>query len=136
MNYIRKLAVLFLLLLLMAGCAGAPPTDSTGTVPSPADDGASDMDVSIRGDIVDIQAADGTGTSVRIEGEIEPDTAYDAAVVSITEQTKIYRQTGSERREVTADELASGQRVEAVFTGPVMESYPVQATASQIVILE
>ena len=136
MNHIRKFVSLFLLLPLIAGCTGAPPTDSTGTVPSPADDGANDMDVSIRGEIVDIQTGDGTGRSVRIEGAVEPDTSYDAAVVSITDQTKIYRQQGSERREVAIDELASGQRVEAVFTGPVMESYPVQATASQIVILE
>lgn len=96
--------------------------------------GAGDPD--IRGVITDI--SDGSGDvigSVRIEGAIDADTEYDKAVVRVESDTRILRQAGNATQEVTFSNLAVGQTVEAWFTGPVAESYPVQAKASQIVIL-
>ncbi len=94
------------------------------------------MNADIRGNITNIQQADGTAGSVLIEGALEDDTQYDRAVVNITDQTRILKQEGEERVPAAVEDLEVGQRVEAEFTGPVLESYPVQATASEIVILE
>ena len=98
--------------------------------------------VDIRGNITSIHRADTQSQeksimgSILIEGAIEEDTQFDKASVTITEETRIFEQEGQERHQVTFDALQVGQRVEARFTGPVMESYPVQATAREIVILK
>ena len=49
--------------------------------------------------------------------------------------TRILRQVGNAMMEVTFADLTVGQTVEAWFTGPVAESYPVQVKTSQIVIV-
>ena len=53
------------------------------------------------------------------------------AGVRITEGTQVLRQGEGV---VSATELRVGQQVKVWFTGPVMESYPLQATAGVIVI--
>jgi beta-N-acetylhexosaminidase len=72
---------------------------------------------------------------IRIEGVIEEDTQYDKASVAITDRTLIFEQKGEVQKPLPINALQKGQKVQAKFTGPVAESYPVQATASQIVIL-
>ncbi len=72
---------------------------------------------------------------IRVEGVVEEDTRYDKASISITDQTLIFEQKGEVQKPLPLNALQKGQRVQAKFTGPVAESYPVQATASQIVIL-
>ncbi|MDP7490340.1 MAG: DUF3221 domain-containing protein, partial [Arenicellales bacterium] len=62
------------------------------------------------------------------------DTAYDQAWVTITDETLIQR-SGQEAEETLAA-LEPGVRVQVVFDGPVAESYPVQAVAGYVVILE
>jgi hypothetical protein len=113
-----------LALTLLAAC-----TNGGDAAPSPS---APD----IRGVITNI--SDGSGDvigSVRIEGDIAQDTAYDKAVVRVEGDTRILRQVGNAMMEVTFADLTVGQAVEAWFTGPVAESYPVQVKASQIVIV-
>lgn len=53
------------------------------------------------------------------------------ARVRITDGTKVLRR---DEGAVSATELRVGQQVKVWFTGPVMESYPLQATAGVIVI--
>ncbi len=53
------------------------------------------------------------------------------ASVRMTNGTQVLRQGEGV---VSATELRVGQRVKVWFTGPVMESYPLQATAGVIVI--
>ena len=53
------------------------------------------------------------------------------ASVRVTNATQVLRQG---QGAVSAAELRVGQRVKVWFTGPVMESYPLQATAGLIVI--
>ncbi len=95
----------------------------------------------IRGTITNINRADaqsrekGIIGSVLIEGATEEDTEFDKASVTITDKTSIFQQEEQGYVRVTFESLEIGQRVQARFTGPVMESYPVQATASEIVIL-
>jgi hypothetical protein len=90
---------------------------------------------SIRGEITTLSIADGEVSSVLVEGEVEPGTAFDKASLRVDENTAVYRLEGSDRVEASRDDLAEGQRVEAWIVGPVAESYPVQAHAGQIVIL-
>jgi hypothetical protein len=128
MKSIRLLGLLIGLISLLLGCG------PSGTTPGAGAD--------IRGSITDIQQADaqsreeGIIGSVLIEGVIEEDTEFDKASVTITDKTRVLEQKGEDRLSVTFESLKIGQRVEARFTGPVMESYPVQATASEIVILK
>ncbi|MEW6555684.1 MAG: DUF3221 domain-containing protein [Actinomycetota bacterium] len=97
--------------------------------------------VDIRGYITSISAFEGgqgAGMlgSVLIEGEFEEDTSFDRASATVTEDTRIFIASGGDRTEAEFSDLEVGQYVEAVFTGPVAESYPVQATAAEIVVLE
>lgn len=110
-------------LALLAGCDGPEPEPVT---------------IDIRGVITALTPAGEPGAglgSVRIEGAKQPDTRYDKASVRITSETRVFQQLGDFRRPLTFADLALGDKVEARFTGPVAESYPVQATASEVVIL-
>ena len=119
-------------LVLAAGLALA----LLGACTSGGDTAPTSGDPDIRGVITSI--TDGSGDvvgSVRIEGAVDRDTAYDKAVVRVESDTPIFRQAGNAMMEVTFGNLTVGQTVEAWFTGPVAESYPVQVKASQIVIV-
>ncbi len=71
-----------------------------------------------------------------VEGRRDPGVAYDKASVRITTKTTIEKQVGKERKPATFADLKKGARVEMTFTGAVAESYPVQATAAAVLILE
>lgn len=71
-----------------------------------------------------------------IEGAPDKDTSVDKASVKVTKATKLVRVGAKDRRAATVEDLREGTRVEVIFTGPVLESYPVQATAGEVRILE
>lgn len=58
------------------------------------------------------------------------------ARVRVISDTQFFRQRGDSYSKAAPSDLALGQQVKAWFSGPVAESYPVQATASVIVIVE
>ncbi len=117
MRGLKTFALSVTLLALIAGCApAAPPTIA---------------EADIRGTITHLDPAG----SILIEGVTEQDTEFDRASVTVTAETRIYRLEEGNLLPATFASLQVGQRVQAAFTGPVMESYPVQATASQVVIL-
>lgn len=122
-HYFSLILTEFLLSLLLLGC-----TAETAPTPNPA----------IRGSITSRNAGSGGDRvgSILVEGQIEQDTSFDKASIAITGETNIFEQVGQERRPATFEALQVGRQVEAWFTGPVAESYPVQATASNIVILK
>jgi hypothetical protein len=97
-----------------------------------------DASPSIRGEIRTILPATGTTDLgyARVEGRREADTEYDRADVTITRATTISRRRGGNLESLAFDSLAAGMKVEATFTGPVMESWPVRATAASIVVIE
>jgi hypothetical protein len=151
---IGQAAALLGLLALLGGCRSAPlssaqPSVSGTTEPGhhpPMSDPLADAGTvqpqffGIRGTITLIRlpppnTATHSVGSVLIEGVVEADTVYDRASVAVTHQTQIFDQTTVERRAVTFDALQHGQRVQVLFSGPVAESYPVQATAAEIIIL-
>jgi len=124
----RGLFVLAVIVALL-GIVGCGPRDTGGT---------EEETVDIRGTIVDLSPAEEGGEAhgfFLVEGQIEEDTEYDRAAVTVTAETRIFTEESGERREATFDDLHVGQRVEVTFTGPVAESYPVQATAGRILIL-
>lgn len=88
----------------------------------------------MRGMVQHWEFTEGEG-SLLVEGLMADGTDM-AAQVLVTGQTQIIRQSNDvlEAGEIT--QLANGQEVELRFDGPVAESYPLQATAREIVILE
>jgi hypothetical protein len=146
MRQLCQIVVIGVLLAALVSCgpagvpgdgAGAPSTNTTTSpVGSAAGTGAGCTDPDIRGTITDIALNDNTIT-ILVEGEQTADTSFDRASVTVTEQTSIMKHISEhERHQVTIDALERGANVEACFTGPVLESYPVQATASEVVILD
>jgi hypothetical protein len=91
----------------------------------------------IRGKITSISPADAAnaGGSVLIEGAREKDTNADKAATRITAKTQIFRLQDGRKIARKFRDLKVGQTVEATFAGPVAESYPVQGTAGEIIIL-
>jgi hypothetical protein len=95
----------------------------------------------IRGIITNINKTveDSTGDiigTILIEGNIEKDTGYDKASVTITKETRILESKNGKLIKVSLDSLKPNQRVQALFTGMIAESYPVQVRAKEVVILE
>ncbi len=78
--------------------------------------------------------------SVLIEGPKMSSTQIDKALVTVGTDTKIFRralvQGNVTSLPAKLTDLQMGQMVEATFAGPVAMSYPVQASASEIVILD
>lgn len=99
--------------------------------------------IDIRGRINGVIAnKNGTGTPhglqgfIQVDGTRQPDTQYDRAAITIADSTQISIMKGGTRNDATFGDLKIGDSVEATFTGPVRESYPVQATASRITIIK
>ena len=68
--------------------------------------------------------------------EEDPAQPYGSAKdsITLTIETRIFRQHGTDLQPATATELALGQTVRVWYTGPVAESYPRQARAGFVVI--
>lgn len=91
--------------------------------------------IDIRGEITGINISnDNKIVSLMVEGELEEDTSHDKASIRIVKNTKIYM--ANTKNKISTNELKEGMKVEAIFEGPVAESYPVQATAKLIRIIE
>jgi hypothetical protein len=112
------------LVLLCAASCRVPPAD-----PGPP---------SIRGLVKGLSESrsdlDITGF-IQVESGPEEDTLYDRALVAVTRKTAFFRVEGGAKTRAAFADLGPGMLVEVWFTGPVAESYPVQATAKTVVIL-
>lgn len=113
-----------------------PPVDSSDDVPTDRPMERAD----IRGRISTISApTDGAsagraGGSILVEGPAKTG-GIDKAWTTITSETILVRMTESGYVKVSHSALIVGNEVMVQFEGPVMESYPVQATAGIIVII-
>jgi hypothetical protein len=110
------------LLLLAFGCAGP------GSRSQPADRDAGAL---VANEAPSIQGTLTQRSQDRILIEEEPlDSSGSAkASVRLTRNTYFLRSPGNAARR---DDLAVGQKVSVWYSGPVMESYPVQATAAVV----
>jgi hypothetical protein len=92
----------------------------------------------VRGKItnISVSAANPALGTILIEGKVEKDTSVDKASTRVTDRTAIFKMQDGKKVAAKFSDLKVGQTVEATFNGPVAESYPVQAAAGEIVILE
>jgi len=120
-------ALVALSLVAVVACGGGDP----GGDKTPPPVGAAD----IAGRLSQLSlAADGTASFLVVA---DPSTsgAYDRAMVRTTADTVVGAPAGDGRRTLTAGDLRAGLRVAVRFTGPVAESYPVQAVAADVEVL-
>ncbi|MDP2183674.1 MAG: DUF3221 domain-containing protein [Actinomycetota bacterium] len=100
----------------VVGCTAAPPSEPpsiTGTVTQ--------------------YMADGTGGgSFLIENGTPGSSGYNVASVHVDSKTEIF---DAKDNPATFADISQASKLEVWFTGPVAESYPVQATAGSIRIL-
>jgi hypothetical protein len=95
----------------------------------------------IRGKITSVSPANSQNPgailgSVRVEGVKTRDTSVDKAVMRIMDRTRLFKMEDGKKVDAKFEDLKVGQTVEGTFSGPVAESYPVQGTAAEIVILK
>ena len=75
------------------------------------------------------------GITFLVEGSLDKDTLYDKASVTATQNTIVTIKGVNTLIALDFTEIKEGQLVEVTFTGPVAESYPVQAQAGIITII-
>ena len=68
--------------------------------------------------------------------ESHADKLVDKYMVTIKDETLIFKQDGENRHKVAFEVFVTTQRVQIWFSGPIMESFPMQGTAEQIVVIE
>ena len=127
----KSKAFLAVLALAVIGTVSADKTD-----PEPAKKAPPKAD--IRGKVSSVTAlrAQGLVGAISVDGKKEKDTQYDKASVKLTSSTKFYKWVDGKKKDAKFSDVKEGSKVQCVFTGPVAESYPVQATASELIILE
>lgn len=115
------------------------PTLLGSADPSPEPVAAKPPKADIRGTITNISLSPvrnkGPIAAMLVEGGKEADTQHDKARVRLMKTTRFYRWVDGKKKEIKLEDLKKGARVQAVFTGPVAESYPVQAVASEVLLL-
>lgn len=136
MNNLKFSALLILLVISL--------TFFTGCCPNQLTPPNLDAQVDIRGTILNINPAQVNSNilgTIYVEGLLYEDTFYDKASIKITSSTLIYQvdnqlSSNDQFVQIPFSELQTGMMVEVTFTGPVLESYPVQATAKKVLVLD
>ena len=119
-------------LATLPGCASEVSVNTTDTAGGLVQE-LPDEPPGIRGMITRADSA--AGSSFILVEENPGDAAgSQKASVRLNDQTKIYRRSGSILEKTGQQELTAGKTVSVWFTGPVAESYPVQGTASVILL--
>ena len=116
----------------MISCSPPAPDRSV------AGEGKADME----GRVTEVRQADpqdrakGLLGAISLEGAGQGGTQIGRASVAVTDKTRLFELEGQSRRPITFEALETEQRVQIRFLGPVAETYPVQATADEIVVLK
>lgn len=92
----------------------------------------------IRGVITSVSITDEKRNlgALRVEGKQESDTGFDKAMIRILASTKLEKLVKGKQVPASISEFKDGCHVEAGFEGPIAESYPVQANAGWVLLLE
>jgi uncharacterized lipoprotein YajG len=123
MNKIKALSVVIIVaitLLLIAGCA------------TPAEPLTAEPDFT--GFITQVDEINNKDIIGTIAVESHADKILEKYVVTIDKDTALFRLSGDDYQEIEFSDLEAQQWLEIWFTGPVLESWPMQATALQVVI--
>ena len=105
---------------LMIGCAS--PAQPLTTEPD------------FYGFITEVRAVGNNDVVGTIAVESHADKIVDKYVITIKDTTSIFRLDEEDYQEISFDDLEAKQRLKIWFDGPVMESWPMQARALQVVI--
>ena len=84
--------------------------------------------------VVAAQGPDAIGT-LRVEENPADSSGSAKYVLTLTHETILVVRPGEVTEEIGFGDMVVGQRVEAWITGPVRESYPMQADASHVLVL-
>lgn len=123
MKFVR-LFLMGLLVVLIAGSPGCAPAAKP-----------LETEADFHGFITEIHLNGERDTLGQISVESHADKIVSKYIVTITHETLIFQKDGDELRSVDFEELENQKQwISIWFTGPVLESFPVQATAAQVVI--
>jgi hypothetical protein len=126
-----RLAAIFVLAACLAGsaCSGAPgEPDAPGLTVNVPNESAS-----IIGDIKQVEQSAGR-LRILVEQVPTRSAGEPIAWVTVGGGTRIAERADGRTTRASASELTVGTRVWVWFTGPVAESFPVQATAGTVLI--
>lgn len=115
------LLVLTVALIVMAGNAGSKPPATDPDMRSAKIVGAERLD-------------DGWSLQLEVDPGNVTSGSYDAASVRVDAKTKLFRPSEDGYERVEMETVVLADMLDVWFTGPVAESYPVQATAGTIVV--
>lgn len=91
--------------------------------------------INIRGKVENVViSSTGKTATIVVKGIIAEGTDTDYASITVNSDTIITKSPYKER--MVLGQIEKGDIVEVTFTGPVAESYPVQATAKHVTILD
>jgi hypothetical protein len=90
----------------------------------------------VRGKVDRITLKDKKIVGFFVDGKSEKDTQYDKASVTLRPKAKIYKWVKGKKEEAKLEDIKKGAIVQCVFEGAVRESFPVQADAIEVLILE
>lgn len=125
---LAALAVLFLLAaVVVGGCGGA--TAAQPASPSPSAPPSAPADIT--GAVDDLTVGADSLPVLLVIADAGATGSVDRASVRVTRDTVVWTASGVRG---AASDLAKGGRVAVWFSGPVAESYPVQATAGVVQI--
>lgn len=123
---IKFIPLLILLFSMIAACDSGSNTPGSQT---PCDKASS-----LKGTITQITS----GTSAHgllIDSTKEQGTQYSKFYAIVKADTQVFEKQGQECRSMSFADLKIGQRVQVQSTGIAAQSFPVQLTATEIVIL-
>jgi len=89
------------------------------------------------GKVVGVCAGDNNSTdsnSVLVQGVVTNGNQHGNVSVRITNETQIFQKDGNKRTSASFGNIQPGQNVDVTFKGPILQSYPPQATGSEVVI--
>ena len=124
MKFLRLLGLSWLLIILiMVGIGNSACTKTLNSEPD------------FTGLVTEIINIGDNKISGQILVESEADGFVEKYVVTIKDETPIFEQVGDELHQIHFEVLDTPQQVQIWFAGPVMESFPMQVTAQQVVII-
>ncbi|MEG1311441.1 MAG: DUF3221 domain-containing protein [Romboutsia sp.] len=112
----KILMLIFITSLFTVGCSFNNPKEKIG----------------IRGKISSINI-DSENATILVEGKLEEDTTYSEGYVTINKNTKFQKYDSKDSFSLSDIEL--GFVIEVTFNGEILETHPVQGTASFIKLI-
>jgi Protein of unknown function (DUF3221) len=89
------------------------------------------------GKIVGVLVATNNSTevnSILVQGVLTNGNQQGNVSVRITNETQIFSKNGDKLKSISFENLKPGQSVDVTFKGPIIKTYPPQATGSEVTI--